>query len=37
MSDLGWLVLAVVAGLVFAVLWVTREAWIYRRRARRDD
>jgi len=35
MSETGWLLLAVGAGLVFAVLWVLREVWIHRRRARR--
>jgi hypothetical protein len=37
LSDVGWLVLAVVVGVVFAVLWLKREVWIHRRRARRDD
>jgi hypothetical protein len=32
MRDLGWLVVAIVAGVVFVVLWVKRELWIHRRR-----
>jgi hypothetical protein len=35
MSDAGWLAIALTAGAVFAALWVTRERWIHRRRARR--
>lgn len=35
MSATAWLVAAVLAGLVFAALWVAREVWI-RRRRRRD-
>ena len=34
MSDTEWLAIAVVAGVLFAVGWVSREVWIYRRRRR---
>jgi len=36
LSDAGWLVLAVVAGGLAALLWFQRERWI-RRRQRRDE
>jgi hypothetical protein len=36
MGDAGWLVLAVVAGVMLAVAWVSRERAIHRRRRRRD-
>jgi uncharacterized membrane protein YbhN (UPF0104 family) len=32
--DLGWLLVAVVAGLLAAVGWIARERWIMRRRRR---
>jgi uncharacterized membrane protein YbhN (UPF0104 family) len=32
--DLGWLLVAVVAGLLAAVGWIVRERWIMRRRRR---
>jgi len=34
-SDTGWLVVAIVAGVLAAVGWVSREVWIHRRRRRR--
>jgi hypothetical protein len=34
MRELGWLVVAIVVGLVAAVGWVARERWIMRRRRR---
>jgi hypothetical protein len=34
MRELGWLVLAVVVGVLAAVGWVVRERWIMRRRRR---
>jgi hypothetical protein len=37
MSDVGWLIVAIVAAIVFGVLWLKREIWIHRRRAGRDD
>jgi len=38
MSDLGWLVVAIVCGIAIAFFWLKRELWIHRRRAgRRDD
>jgi len=39
MSDTGWLILAVAAGVLAAFLWVKRELWHLRRRrqARRGD
>jgi uncharacterized membrane protein YbhN (UPF0104 family) len=33
-SELGWLVVAVVAGGLFVVGWIKRERWISRRRRR---
>jgi len=35
MSDTAWLVVAIASGVVFALGWVGREVWIYRRRHRR--
>lgn len=35
MSDTAWLVLALVAGIVIAVAWITRELSIHRRRRMR--
>ena len=32
MRELGWLVVAVVVGVLAAVGWVARERWIMRRR-----
>ena len=32
--DLGWLLVAVVAGLLAAVGWIARERWLMRRRRR---
>lgn len=37
MTDTAWLVLAICAGVVFAVGWLKREQWIRRRRANRND
>lgn len=38
MSDTGWLVIAVAAGVLAPVLWVKRELWLTRRRrGRRGD
>lgn len=39
MSDTGWLILAVAAGVLAALLWVKRELWLMRRRrqGRRGD
>ena len=39
MSDTGWLILAVAAGVLAAFLWVKRELWLMRRRreGRRGD
>ena len=34
MSDVGWLVVAIVAGVLFAFGWIKRERWISRRRGR---
>jgi uncharacterized membrane protein YbhN (UPF0104 family) len=34
MRELGWLVAAVVVGVLAAVGWVARERWIMRRRRR---
>jgi len=34
MSDTGWLILAVAAGVLGAVLWVKRQMWLMRRRRR---
>ena len=32
MSDVGWLVVAIVAGVLFVFAWIKRERWIARRR-----
>jgi uncharacterized membrane protein YbhN (UPF0104 family) len=37
MSDRGWLVLAVVAGVLATTGWIARERWIQRRRRRGLD
>jgi hypothetical protein len=34
-TEATWLVLAVVAGTLFAIGWITRERWIHRRRRQR--
>ena len=34
MSETGWLIVAIVAGILIAVGWVKREMWIRRRRRR---
>ena len=34
MRELGWLLLAVVVGVLAAVGWVARERWLMRRRRR---
>ncbi len=34
MREVGWLVLAIVVGILAAVGWVARERWIMRRRRR---
>jgi len=33
-SEAGWLVVAIVAGVLFVVGWIKRERWIVRRRRR---
>jgi uncharacterized membrane protein YbhN (UPF0104 family) len=33
--ELGWLVVAVVAGVLAAIGWLARERWLMRRRRRR--
>ena len=35
MRDLGWLVVAVVAGVLAVIGWIARERWLMRRRRRR--
>jgi hypothetical protein len=35
MRDTGWLIVAVVAGVLTVVGWIARERWIMRRRRRR--
>ena len=35
MSEVGWLAVAIVAGVLFVVGWIKRERWIARRRGRR--
>ena len=35
MGDTGWLIVAIVTGVLAAVGWITRERWIMRRRRRR--
>jgi hypothetical protein len=35
MSDTGWLVLAIAAGVVFGAIYIAREVWVQRRRGRR--
>jgi hypothetical protein len=37
MNDTEWLIVAIVAGVLTAVGWVSREVWIYRRRRRRRE
>lgn len=36
MSDTGWLIVAIVAGIAIAVFYVWRELWVQRRWRRRD-
>jgi hypothetical protein len=36
-TEAGWLALALVAGVLFAIGWVKRELWIHRRRRRNAD
>jgi uncharacterized membrane protein YbhN (UPF0104 family) len=35
MRDTGWLIMAIVAGVLTVVGWIARERWIIRRRRRR--
>jgi len=35
MGDTGWLIVAIVAGLLAVIGWIVRERWIIRRRRRR--
>ena len=35
MRELGWLVVAVVAGVLAVAGWIVRERWVMRRRRRR--
>ena len=35
MGDTGWLIVAIVSGVLAVIGWVTRERWIIRRRRRR--
>lgn len=35
MGDIGWLVVAILAGLLAMIGWIARERWIMRRRRRR--
>jgi uncharacterized membrane protein YbhN (UPF0104 family) len=35
MSDLGWLAVAIVTGVLAVAGWIARERWIMRRRRRR--
>jgi len=37
MSDTGWLIVALFAGIGFSVFWMKRELWIHRRRRRRRE
>ena len=37
MTDAAWLVVAIAAGLLFAVFFVKRELWIHRRRRARRE
>ena len=34
MGDIGWLIVAIVAGLLAVIGWIVRERWIMRRRRR---
>jgi hypothetical protein len=34
-TDLQWLIVALVAVVVLGALWIVREVWIHRRRRRR--
>jgi len=35
MRDTGWLIVAIIAGLLAVIGWIARERWIMRRRRRR--
>ena len=35
MGDTGWLIVAIVSGVLAVIGWVVREGWIIRRRRRR--
>ncbi len=35
MRDTGWLIVAIVAGVLAVIGWIVRERWIIRRRRRR--
>lgn len=37
MTDTGWLIVAIVAGIGFALFYVKRELWVHRRWRRRRD
>lgn len=37
MSDTGWLIVAIVAGIGFTIFYVKRELWIHRRRRGRRE
>jgi hypothetical protein len=37
MNDTEWLIVAIVAGVLAAVGWISREVWIHRRRRRRRE
>jgi hypothetical protein len=34
-SELGWLIVAIVALVGFGAIWIAREVWLQRRRRRR--
>ena len=34
MRDTGWLIVAIIAGLLAVIGWIARERWIMRRRRR---
>jgi hypothetical protein len=35
MRDIGWLIVAIVTGVLAVIGWIARERWIMRRRRRR--
>jgi hypothetical protein len=35
MRDTGWLIVAIVAGVLAVIGWIVRERWLIRRRRRR--